>query len=179
MILRKRYDIAYTFTYFYSGGVKCLLYTVLILLLGACAKGGKVVYVEYIDIPPGGWNQFEYCGFNTANSDSTIFNNPDERYDICLSIRHTGECPYNTLVFPTVESADSCTALPDTIYMHLKDVAGKWRGNYSKGLYMITDTIVKHVALPPLYSLHLYHAMPGNNLTGLLSVGLIILSSDK
>lgn len=178
MKLPNRHDIAPLFMYRGRRSMSVLLRLLIILFLGACSKdNNKVVYVEYVDIPSQGWSRSEYCGFNTAERDSTLFCNPDERYDICLSIRHTGNCPYATLIMPAVQSVDSCSSLPDTIYMRLTDDSGNWRGNFSKGLYMLTDTIVKGTPLPPLYSLRLYHAMP-HNLTGLLSVGLIILSSD-
>jgi len=149
------------------------------LPLNACLNEGKVLYAEYVDIPSEGWDKLEYCEFDTAKSDSTLLDSPGRLYDMFLSIRHTGTCPYATLVLPAVQSVDSCSTLPDTLRVRLTDGAGEWRGNASKGIYTLTDTIAIGTALPSRYSLRLFHAMPCRSLTGLLGVGLIIERHDN
>lgn len=144
------------------------------LPLNACMNEGKVLYAEYVDIPSEGWDKLEYCEYDTSKSDSTLLDNPEELYDMLLSVRHTGTCPYATLTLPVVQSVDSCSTLPDTLRVRLTGADGKWRGTYSKGVYTLTDTIAVGTALPSRYSLRLFHAMPCRSLTGLLSVGLII-----
>lgn len=148
------------------------------LLFTACGRDDRVVYADYVDIPTEGWSRKEFCSFETASIDSTLFDNPQGRYNVILSIRHTGECPYAELFLPAVQSVDSCTALPDTLHVRLSGGDGAWRGTHSKGIYTLTDTLLTHTPLPPRYSLRLYQAMPPERLTGLLSVGLIIETAD-
>lgn len=155
-----------------------MLMSVALLSAAGCSRERHVAYADFVDIPSSGWSAREYCGFDTSDADSALFRDPAGRYDMMLTIRHTGECPYAELYLPAVQSVDSCTALPDTLHVCLTGPDGRWRGTHSKGIYTVTDTLLRSTPLPPLYSLRLYHAMPADRLGGLLSVGLVIEESD-
>lgn len=158
----------------------CMVSTLLFLLfVSACIDNSSVIYSDFVDIPYDGWRKDEYCEFNTASLDSTLFDNPGTTYNVILTLRHTDEYPYTTISMPAVQSVDSCTALPDTLTLRMTDAAGKWRGLNSKGIYTISDTVIKNTTLPPQYSLRLFHVMPQDNLRGILSVGIIIESNHR
>lgn len=146
----------------------------LLALNAGCVRDRDVVYADFVDIPSEGWSRKEFCAFETAKVDSAMLADPDARYDVMLTVRHTGECPYTELFLPAVQSQDRCTSLPDTLHVSLVDPDGTWRGTHSKGIYSLTDTLLRHTSLPPLYSLRLYHAMPVERLAGLLSVGITV-----
>ncbi|MCM1319345.1 MAG: gliding motility lipoprotein GldH [Muribaculaceae bacterium] len=132
------------------------------------------MYSDFVDIPANGWPYDEFCEFNTAELDSTLFMHNDASYDVIISVRHTDQYPYTSLVMSDVQSIDDSTSLPDTLTLNLMDSKNKWLGSCSKGIYTFTDTILRNTKLPPSYSLRLFHAMPTNPLPGLLSIGLII-----
>lgn len=142
--------------------------------LTGCTHHDNVVYADFVDIHSGGWPADEFCEFNTATLDSALFVSPSERYDVLLCVRHSAEYPFTSLCLPVVQSVDNATALPDTLKINMMDGRGRWRGSQSKGIYTLTDTILRDAEIPPLYSLRLFHAMPSNPLPGLLSIGLII-----
>lgn len=156
------------------------IYVVLLtLFMSQCVADSNVVYSEYVDISPDGWPADEYCEFVTARTDSTLFNDTGKRYDLLLSIRHNGDCPYSELFLPVLPFVDSCNLLPDTLHLRLDDGKGSWRGSHSVGIYTVTDTILKNVKLPPQFGLRLFHAMPCEKLPGLLSIGLIITTNNN
>lgn len=146
----------------------------LIFSLCACSRGRTVVYSCFVDIPSGGWPADEFCMFNTAELDSALFTDKSARYDVILAIRHTDDCPYGRLYLPVSQSSVDCPPLPDTLRVQLTDASDSWLGRYSKGIYTLTDTLMRDVPLPPLYSLKVSQAIPGKSLPGVLGVGLII-----
>lgn len=150
----------------------------LLALNAGCVRDREVIYADFVDIPSEGWSRKEFCAFETAKIDSAMFADSTARYDVMLTVRHTGKCPYTELFLPAVQSEDRCTSLPDTIHVSLATPDGAWRGTHSKGIYSLTDTLLRHTSLPPLYSLRLYHAMPEERLAGLLSVGITIERAD-
>lgn len=152
--------------------VSCIF--ALLFVLCCCSHNDNTVYADYVDIPSDGWSVNEFCEFNTAEHDSTLFADSSARYNILLTVRHTGECPYSELFLPAVPMVDDFNLLPDTVHMRLDNGSGQWRGSHAMGIYTVTDTILKSAQLPPLFGLRIFHAMPCEKLTGLLSVGLII-----
>lgn len=163
-----------------KGLPRALMFVLPLLALGAgCMRHRDVVYADFVDIPSEGWSRKEFCAFETAKADSAMFADSTARYDVMLTVRHTGECPYTELLLPAVQSQERCTSLPDTIHIRLAGSDGAWRGTHSKGIYSLTDTLLRHTPLPPLYSLRLYHAMPVERLSGLMSVGITIERADE
>ena len=153
-------------------------------ILGLCLGGGcgnedRTVYADFVDIPSEGWSRFEFCEFNTAETDPALFADSAARQDMLLTVRHTDRDPYRLLLMPMTQSENARNLLPDTLRIRLTDSDGDWLGTESKGIYTYTDTLARRVPLPPLYSLRLYQAMPLENLPGLLSVGLIIQKSEN
>ncbi|MCM1005924.1 MAG: gliding motility lipoprotein GldH [Prevotella sp.] len=157
-------------------GYICLTMVVSLIAasLAACGNSPKVIFSDFVDIPESGWNCREYCRFSTERLDSNMLDEPSARYNVILSLRHTDQYPYASLIMPLTQSLDSCTALPDTLRIPMIDTDGNWLASQSKGIYTLTDTLLKNSSLPPRYSLCLYHAMPCENLQGLISVGIII-----
>ena len=151
--------------------ILCLL---MLIGISSCGRDTRVVYADFIDMPSGGWPRDEFCEFNTAATDSSLFADKEARYDVMLTVRHTDDYPYTAIAMSAVESIDNSTCLPDTVRVTLMSRDGKWFGRSSKGIYTLTDTILRNATLPSLYSLRLFHTMPSNPLPGLLSLGLII-----
>lgn len=150
-----------------------------LLLGGGCGNEDRTVYADFVDIPSEGWNRFEFCEFNTAETDSALFSDSAARYDMLLTVRHTGHYPYRLLLMPVTQNENAQNHLPDTLRIRLTDPDGDWLGSESKGIYTFTDTLARRVCLPSLYSLRLCQAMPVEDLRGLLSVGLIIQKSEN
>lgn len=144
------------------------------LMLSSCGQDREVVYSRFVDIDPGGWSVEEFCEFNTAEADSSLFADKTARYDVLLAVRHTDDFPYRELYLPAVQSEHVSGLLPDTLKVSLASSGGGWRGVHSKGIYVVSDTLLSDVELPQLYFLRLYHAMPDRKLAGLLSIGVII-----
>lgn len=147
-------------------------------LLCHCGGDDRVVYTRFVDIPRQGWSADEFCEFNTADADSSLFAEAGDAYNVILTIRHTDLFPYRELFLPVVQSEQISASLPDTLRVPLTSTDGGWRGRHSKGIYVVSDTLLRDIRLPNLYFIRLYHAMPESRLGGLLSVGIIIEKSS-
>ncbi|MBD5232040.1 MAG: gliding motility lipoprotein GldH [Bacteroidales bacterium] len=131
--------------------------------------------MQFVELPSAGWDEDVYCEFPTARTDSSLFANPAERYDVILAIRHTEEYPYRDL-YLNVESNPQAQ-LPKEVHLTLAGNSGKWTGKGLYGLYTVTDTLARDIPLPALLNASVGQNMRRGNIPGIVNVGLIIQRS--
>lgn len=151
---------------------RLLLPLVAACLLGSCGREGAVVYSQFADITPKGWNDGEYCRFETALQDSSIFADPSHRYDVDVTLRLSDAYPLRSLTMNL--QATPGTALPREITIPTVSPSGEWYGTDAHGLHTITYTAAKDISLPPCFQATVSPAMNRPRLPGVVSVGITI-----
>ncbi len=152
---------------------KILLLLLNSLFLLSCTD--KVVYSDFTNIDPVGWDKDEPILFSFPIPDTI------NSYDILFHLRHQDNYPYqNMWLFVTTKEA-SFAAQTDTIEIFLADERGRWLGDGRNG----------HIRMPVQYE-HNYHftdtgtymisvrqGMRSEQLRGVTQLGVELTRTDK
>ncbi len=139
------------------------------LLSVACTRG--VVFSEFKDVPPIGWDKDSVVCFSFRVTDTV------QPYDVLLHLRHSDNYPYQNMWLFLTSTNPQGVVTSDTIDFYLADERGSRLGNGRNG----------HVSMPVLYeqnyhfpdtgtySLSVRHGMRSDNLRGVSQIGMEIL----
>lgn len=146
---------------------------VLALAMMSCNRLPVADYSEFIDIPPSGIPQNRCYDFATTASDSAEV--ISGRHDAVIAVRYTGRCPSRSIIL-NIEEFSLSHECPDTIRLELQlfDEKGNPEGKGAYGIYEITDTLHKGIAIPDGYILSFSSPLPDKKTAGIKSIGLIL-----
>lgn len=150
--------------------------TLLLLLFIAIvfiSCGKKPVYNEFRMIPAEGWRVNSHCDFEVEMNDTT------QLFNVCVNVRHSGDYPYQNLWLFVERISPDSTVIKDTIACDLADYKGKWLGEGSGSVYLLTIPYQQQkVEKQGKYMFKIVHGMRDELLKGVHAVGLRIESQD-
>lgn len=148
---------------------------VVILALTLFSCSSNTVFNQSFDIPTSGWDKDTAVAFNVTIVDSM------QNYDFGISIRNSTNYRYSNLyLFLTTEFPNGNISR-DTLECILADIEGRWLGK-GWGSTKENNILLNSNLRFPLtgdYRFLIQQAMRVDNLIGINSIGLSVVSSDS
>lgn len=142
------------------------------LLFVSC--GNSTNFVSMLEMPHGTWYSSEYVEFDFLQTDTT------SNHKIELILRHQSDFKYNSMLLEVRTVNPLKQYWCDTVNIQLADATGRWLGqdmrNWSD-LGVIYRNGVKFSRAGD-YNIRLRHLTPRDSLEGIVSVGIIISSTE-
>jgi len=148
-----------------------LLLFIIAIIFISCDK--KPVYNEFRMIPAEEWLVNSRCDFEVELKDTT------QLFNLYVNIRHSGDYPYQNLWLFVERMSPDSTVVKDTIACDLADYTGKWLGEGSGSVYLLTVPYQQlKVETQGKYVFRIVHGMRDEMLHGVHAIGLRIESQD-
>ena len=146
----------------------CLLFTSIIVCLGACSPKHSS-YSEFSDVPRTGWTHNSPLYFTPQYGDSTAY------YDISVAIRHDQDYAYRNLSI-TADFIDESHKLKRRIInVELADKYGTWKGSGFGALYQFKQVVLEQVPAHSVKRIVLWQTMSDRDTVGnITDVGIIV-----
>ncbi len=154
-----------------------LILTLGVIISAGCRRVEDTVYSHFQRIESSGWNPDDYITFMPWPADSAA--TFKERYDFILHFRYKASRkikPFPILL--TVED-DEGNFRTDTIRVELFSPSGKPLGSGERGLYLLSDTLLRNRTLLPGTLVTLAPLAPQQMSRGLLDIGLSLTVSKS
>lgn len=138
------------------------------LLCVACTRG--VVWSEFNDVPPIGWDKDSAVTFTFRVTDTI------QPYNVLLHVRHGDNYPYQNMWLFLNSTDPQGVERSDTIEFYLADERGRWLGNGRNGHVTMPVLYEQNYLFPDTgtYSLSVRHGMRTEALHGVSQIGLEI-----
>lgn len=140
----------------------------LFAVLTACS--GNMVYNEYDDVDPEGWNMDSAVAFVYNASDTTGV------YEIIVDVRHNKNYRYQNFWMFINSSSPQGYVRKDTIECYLADNRGRWLSDRTLSVYNMPVIYMPRIKFPVTgeYRFEVYHGLRDSLLRDVEGIGLCI-----
>lgn len=153
-----------------------ILTFILTTLLCACGGGTThtIAYSAFHHIPSATWNADNEIHFALSSKADSLNITPGN-YRLIINLRHTVECPYSEIWLTLNYLGLKQKEKTDTIKISLTDASGRWKGEGTRTLRLVADTITQPIYIDPAWQISLRHAMKPISLQGIQDVGITLI----
>lgn len=145
--------------------------------VAGCGDIQKVRYSCFYSLPESGWNPEMSLEYTPWPTDSIL--NEGDRFDVVVCVRYSRDARPQGLDM-TLSSFTLADEKPDTVPLSftLFSPAGKPLGKGGYGVYEVTDTVARGIALSEGYNITLLSRADAASTAGVSDIGVILLNSQ-